>query len=370
MKYFLVSFFLISFKLFSQDFILEQIKTAIKQKEFAYGLSKIYRALEENPKDYRIYNLKAELLFSQEKIFDGLLELENSIEILAKQEEVLKILANKYYENNRISKSFKYALLYERLYPPSKEIFYLLSLTASQIENLNIYQKSLKKAELNLTSKENYNKILNNFNLLQENENFEEISKQCDKNQFEFFWSEKFHNICILAKNYIKAKNLDKFYLNRTVIFRNNPIYSFEYGLFLDIKKKKFQSVANLRRAYIYFLKNNNLKNIEQTLLTIQRYYFENKKIADKTAIIQLIQIIQKKDFNLEKLFAMLKRSNFNWELCYYTLKVSQDKNNSKYKNIILKNLSKKENSLENQDLFKFYSPFKKENYLSVLKII
>ena len=361
----LISFFILFsfFSLYPQH--LEQAKIAFEQKEFQYALTRIDRAIQENPNDYKIYNLQAKIYFKQKKIFDALRSLEKSIRLFPKQKQTLQIIIEKYFFLKSIQKSFDYSRMYQKFFPDNPNILYTLVLSASQLRKFKVYNQSIQK--LRNLSKEDFFQEIENLN---QKNNFLQISKKCKEKQNLFLWSEKFHSYCIFIYNQIKSKDLERAYLNRAIVFYENPLYTFEYAIFLYTQNKRVSAITMFRRSFIYFLKEEKIENVIQSLLPILHYYQELKKISDEIAIRKMIKILSKQEkLQTEKIFSLLKQTSFNWELSYFSLLFFQKKNEKKYYKTILKKIKKKEDSLNNIEFFQGNSPFKKENFLEILKL-
>jgi len=326
-KFFLILIFTLTVPIhptetvFTYDGLLDQANRNILELRFEKAKEKLALAASIQKPDYKFYYLMGEAFIGLNYSEEALSEFKKSLELNPNQPGVFLRCSEIAANLKKPKEAFSFLQEYLKFHPNDKKELYKMLVLSSRL-GIDEKRKFLLKK---LKSENQYiydlDAILTLIKKLISEKKIPQALAELDKYLPNFPDNESLHKLILIATKTKNPHNIEKILIDSAAIFKYNPKYSVDYGLFLLEKNKLFEALSTFRRAFLVSLMTSGFNADEEILYFIRQVYFEMGRLQDATATRDLIEKMRNKENQSpEDLKSLISLHNNNREIIVYTL--------------------------------------------------
>lgn len=330
--YFVKSFFLVFICLFSNSLfpvetaftyleLIEQAARNIRELRFEKAKEKLSIAKSIQAPEHKFYFLLGEAELGLGYREEALVNFKKSLEFEKNQPEIYLKCADISADLKKTKDTYFFTEGYLSLKPDDRKILYRMLVLSSRLGMASKRKSTLLKLKKENPYLNDLEAILTQINEEIADKKFDLVFKDIDKFLPYFPDNESLHKALVIATKIRRPENLETVLIDSAAVFKHNPKYSVEYGLYLLEKNKLFESLSTLRRAFLVSILMNGFEADEEILYFIRQVYYQLGRNQDAVACLDLAERVKKRqNQDFEDLYSLINLHNNNRECIIFTL--------------------------------------------------
>ncbi|MBE7410568.1 MAG: hypothetical protein L6Q54_13800 [Leptospiraceae bacterium] len=353
---------------FTYKNLLDQAERNISELRFEKAHEKLSIAGKTQTPDSRFFLLHGEVYLGLNYPEEALFNFEKSLKLNPRQPEILLKCSNLSSALKKPREEYNFLQGYLKFFPNHKKELYRVLVLASRLGIDKTRKSILLKLKSENPFKYELEAILSLIHKLILEKKFKEALIELDKYLPNFPDNESLHKLLLIATKATHPQNIEKILIDSAAIFKFDPKYTVEYGLFLFEKKKLFEALTTFRRAFLVSILTSGFKADEEILFFIRQVYFEMDRLQDVSAIQDLVEIVKvQENQSVEKLNSLIRLHNNNREILIFALFYLSEKGFKKEYEKTSELLLLRDKRMQDKEFIDVFGAFSYEN-LSIEK--
>lgn len=345
---------------YTYDELLNQATTKMNAFDYGRALDRLDLATGKIEKpDYRYYKILGEIYFRMGKKLEALEAFSISLELEPGQIELLDKIISFYEKDRRPKEALEFVQKYLKFLPNDKNKLFRGAILANRIGNYTLGNLYLLKLEADPKYSREKSAIIEQLYEKINNKEWDVALKSSTEYILYFPREEIIHESKILCERALSLEAMESSMVDATAIFHENPNLAIRYGIFLQEKERMLESLAAFRRAFELSLEYSDPGNREEIFFLIRQIYSYLKRSHDANAMSQL-SILSKKinsidENDLEKAIQSFPK---NRELLILGIYFYKSKNQTDKLKFWKSKLAERDLENEETELVKVIGPF------------
>gem|GEM_PF-3693821 len=347
---------------FDYEYLLQRAQEKIETDTPARAFPYLQKAREIQPEvDYRFHNLMGDAHWKMHDRFSAMESYERSLESNEYQFPLFIRIADFYEEERKPDKALVFSEKYLALVPNDKNRIFRAAILSRRMGRESNYDNYIKILESDITFESEKESLRSTLNRYLKNKKWKEAESLALKYLPYFPREEWMYESLILARRHRSLASLEDAYMMACVIFKEETKYFVRYGVLLQEKKRYFEALSSLRKAFRNSVKFQKNQDWDEILFLLRQTYSNLGREKDSYAIDSLVNDTRiRNDLNPDTLKIHIQTFRKNREYLIfgmYWFLEKEPKASQEYKQLI----RQRDEEFENTELLFVLGPFAKD---------